>query len=79
MLVIFVFPVTSIAQQTKDGYNKLYYPNGKISSEGTIRNGKPDGYWKNYYENGKLKSEGNRKDFKLDSFGNFIPKKVYCI
>jgi uncharacterized protein len=63
------------AQETKDGYNKLYYPNGKMSSEGTIRNGKPDGYWKNYYENGKLKSEGNRKDFKLDSLWKFYNEK----
>jgi antitoxin component YwqK of YwqJK toxin-antitoxin module len=68
-------PFKSIAQDTKDGFNKLYYPNGKLSSDGTIRNGKPDGYWKNYYENGKLKSEGNRKDFKLDSLWKFYTEK----
>jgi len=68
-------PMLTSAQQTKDGYNKLYYPNGKISSEGTIRDGKPDGYWKNYYENGRLKSEGNRKDFKLDSLWKFYNQK----
>jgi uncharacterized protein len=68
-------PVISIAQDTKDGFNKLYYPNGKVSSEGTIRDGKPDGYWKNYYENGLLKSEGNRKDFKLDSLWKFYSEK----
>jgi len=54
-----------------DGYNKFYYDNGKISSEGTMKNGKPDGYWKTYLPNGKLKSEGNRKDFKLDSTWKF--------
>jgi antitoxin component YwqK of YwqJK toxin-antitoxin module len=75
LLLAFFFPVNTNAQQTKDGYNKLYYPNGKISSEGTIREGKPDGYWKNYYENGKLKSEGNRKDFKLDSLWKFYTEK----
>jgi uncharacterized protein len=68
-------PFVSIAQQTKDGYNKLYYPNGKISSEGTIKDGKPEGYWKNYYDNGKLKSEGNRKNFKLDSLWEFYTDK----
>ncbi len=76
------FPVVINAQsqnntsgQLKDGYNKLYYQNGHISSEGTIRDGKPDGYWKNYYENGRLKSEGNRKDFKLDSLWKFYTEK----
>ena len=46
-------PMLSIAQETKDGYNKLLYPNGKVSSEGIIKDGKPDGYWKNYYEKRK--------------------------
>ena len=64
----------SIAQDTtkiKDGYQKFYYPSGILSSEGTIRNGKPDGYWKSYYEKGKLKSEGNRKKFEIDSTWKF--------
>ena len=47
-------------------YQIYRYANDSISSEGTLRNGKPDGYWKTYYENGKLKSEGNRKDYLLD-------------
>jgi len=75
LLLVIALPFTSIAQETKEGYNKLYYPNGKISSEGNISNGKPDGYWKNYYENGQLKSEGNRKDYKLDSTWKFYNEK----
>jgi uncharacterized protein len=61
------------AQDTvrKDGYQKFYYQNGVLSSEGTMRSGKPDGYWKAYFENGKLKSEGNRKNFELDSLWRF--------
>lgn len=79
-IVIFIalaiyLPILSIAQETKEGYNKLYYPNGRLSSEGNIRDGKPDGYWKNYYENGRMKSEGNRKDFKLDSLWKFYNEK----
>jgi antitoxin component YwqK of YwqJK toxin-antitoxin module len=54
-----------------DGYHRYYYPNGILSSEGTMKDGKPDGYWKSYYENGHLKSEGNRKDFELDSLWKF--------
>jgi len=55
----------------KNGFQKFTYPNGKPSSEGLIRDGKPDGYWKSYHENGKLKSEGNREKFELDSLWKF--------
>lgn len=70
-----IFPARLLAQTVKEGYNKLYYANGKLSSEGTIRDGKPDGYWKTYYENGKIKSEGNRKNFLLDSIWKFYTNK----
>lgn len=73
------FPLLVAAQQKQDlnpnGYNKFYYPNGNISSEGTLRNGNPDGYWKNYYETGVLKSEGNRKEYQLDSLWRFYDAK----
>lgn len=49
-----------------NGYNVFFYPNGTMSSEGNMRDGKPDGYWKTYFENGQLKSEGNRIEFQLD-------------
>lgn len=54
-----------------NGYNSFYFANGKLSSEGTMRDGKPDGYWKTYWENGTLKAEGNRKNFELDSTWTF--------
>lgn len=54
-----------------NGYNKFYYENGNVSSEGMMRDGKPDGYWKTYYPNGKIKSEGNRKNFEVDSLWKF--------
>ena len=59
----------------KNGYNKFFYENGKISSEGYMKDNKPDGYWKNYYENGKPKIEGNRKNFLLDSTWKFYDQK----
>jgi antitoxin component YwqK of YwqJK toxin-antitoxin module len=55
----------------QNGYNKIYYPNGKVSSEGIMRNGKPDGFWKTYYPSGVLKSEGSRTNFLLDSIWVF--------
>ena len=40
---------------------QFFYPGGALSSEGTMKEGKPEGYWVSYYENGKIKAEGNRR------------------
>jgi antitoxin component YwqK of YwqJK toxin-antitoxin module len=50
-----------------DGFHKIYYPNGVVSSEGIIRDGRIDGFWKSYYVTGVIKSEGKRTNFLLDS------------
>ena len=74
VLFIWVQINNSTAQTTeavKDGFTKFYYPNGMVSSEGNMKEGKPDGYWKTYYENGILKSEGNRENGQLDSLWKF--------
>ncbi len=55
----------------KDGKVQFSYPNGQISSEGFMRDGKPDGYWKTYYVTGIPKSEGKRSNFLLDSVWTF--------
>lgn len=55
----------------EDGFHRFEYPNGTISSEGTIKEGKPEGYWKSYYVTGVLKSEGKRTNFLLDSIWVF--------
>ena len=73
LIILISFEVNA---QQKDsvnanGYNKFYYPNGVVSSEGTMRDGKPDGYWKTFNENGIMVSEGNRKNFELDSTWRF--------
>lgn len=56
-----------INEDLSDGFHQFKYPNGTVSSEGYLRNGKPDGYWKSYYVTGVLKSEGKRTSFLLDS------------
>ncbi len=69
LLCLFVgIPLLSFSQSDGDSLKKTvyYYENGKISSEGFLRNGKPDGYWKSYYRNANLKAEGNRVNFLLD-------------
>lgn len=60
---LFAFCASALAQN--DSIVQFRYPNGVLSSEGTLRDGKPDGYWKTYHQNGKLKSEGDRVDFEL--------------
>jgi antitoxin component YwqK of YwqJK toxin-antitoxin module len=81
ILEIFFLVVPSLlfAQSKQDinpnGYNKFYYDNGKLSSEGPMRDGKPDGYWKTYSMSGTLKSEGNRKNFQLDSVWKFYSEQ----
>lgn len=70
IVLLALIPVLLSAQQNiqlQEGYQQFRYPNGNISSEGYIRNGKPDGYWKSYYVTGILKSEGKRTSFLLDS------------
>ena len=65
----FMFGVEAFSQTEYQTYS---YPNGQISSEGTLRNGRPDGFWKTYYESGQLKSIGKRIDFLLDSTWVFL-------
>ncbi len=78
-IYLLLFPVALFAQPAQNiqpnGYNTFYYENGKISSEGTLRNGKPDGYWKTYSMTGVIKSEGNRKNFQLDSVWRFYNER----
>lgn len=75
-IILLFIPVAMFAQANQkvdnNGYNIFYYDNGKVSSEGTMRDGKPDGYWKTYSISGAIKSEGNRKDFQLDSVWKFF-------
>ena len=59
-------------QNLPDGYQRFTYPNGTVSSEGFIKNGKPDGFWRSYYVTGIKKSEGKRTNFLLDSVWVFF-------
>ncbi len=75
ILTMLLITASAIAQESisdnQDGHTVFYYPNGNISSEGHLVEGKPDGYWKSYYEDGTLKAEGNRRFFLLDSIWTF--------
>ena len=74
LIVIFLLTVivsTVYGQVNPNGFNTFYHENGKKSSEGPFRDGKPDGYWMTYNEEEILISEGNRKNFLLDSTWKF--------
>ena len=77
LFLILIFSLAVVKAQTDTALVpvKYNYPNGKISSEGFLRDGKPDGYWKAYYESGTLKAEGNRKNFMLDSLWKFYSEE----
>lgn len=55
-----------------NGYNRFFYPNKVLQSEGMLVNGKPEGIWKSYHENGILRSEGLRRVGKSDSTWKFF-------
>ena len=69
ILLLLSFGLSAYSQS---GYQQFTYPNGQVSSEGLLRDGKPDGLWKTYYESGQLKSIGKRTDFLLDSVWMFF-------
>lgn len=72
ILIIFgIHGYSQINEELKDGYQVFKYPNGTISSEGLIKNGKPEGFWKSYYVTGIKKAEGKYTSFKLDSIWLF--------
>jgi uncharacterized protein len=74
LFLVFLCKISSSQEKEslKDGYQVFKYPNGSVSSEGVIRNGKPEGLWKSFYVTGVMKSEGRRTNFLLDSIWLFF-------
>jgi uncharacterized protein len=75
LFVFFIFLYSILNGQEnstlQDGFQVFKYPNGAISSQGLIKNGKPEGFWTSYYVTGVKKSEGRRRNFMLDSIWIF--------
>ncbi|MCK5820823.1 MAG: hypothetical protein KAH17_03010 [Bacteroidales bacterium] len=75
VFIILIFLGAQLAIQAQNAsdikYEKFYYENGKVSSEGILRDGKPDGIWISYYRGGQIKSKGKRSNFLLDSVWKF--------
>jgi uncharacterized protein len=70
-ILVFIICAGQESSTVKDGYQIFRYPNGTISSEGMMKNGKPEGFWKSFYVTGVKKSEGRRTNFLLDSIWVF--------
>jgi len=70
-LSLYLNPVLAQDNTVSTGPVQFFYPNGQVSSEGMMSNGKPDGFWKTYYVTGIIKSEGKRVNTLLDSIWNF--------
>lgn len=55
------------------GQSKYYYLNGKIESEGQMKDSKRSGLWKDYYKNGNIEIES----MYVDGKGNGVYKSYY--
>ena len=71
MVVVMGVVFHANAQTPSDSLVRYYHPNGRVSSEGRLVDGRPEGYWKSYYETGVLRSEGGRSGSLLDSTWRF--------
>ncbi|MGB3150194.1 MAG: hypothetical protein WBB27_05980 [Maribacter sp.] len=55
-------------------YDKTYYKNGKLKSEGWLRYNVKTGYWKFYHENGKISEQGHYVYGKRENYWYFYNK-----
>lgn len=78
LILVFIFINTS-SQNNQNVFTQFFYDDGKVSSEGIMKNGKPDGYWSTYYNSGIIKSEGLRTNYLLDSTWTFYNNKEELI
>lgn len=72
---LFIALFSYFSAPAQDGFTQFFYPDGTVSSEGTLLDGKPNDYWKTFYPDGVLKSEGNRREFLLDSVWVFYSEE----
>ncbi len=69
VLLAFVFLSATVSEDNT--YEKSYYENGNLKSEGWLRYNIKTGYWKFYHENGKIASQGHYKYGKKEKYWYF--------
>ncbi|MGA9639445.1 toxin-antitoxin system YwqK family antitoxin [Flavobacterium sp.] len=57
LFLLLFFTILEFSEQKS--YSKMYYPNGKLQSEGWMNQNQKVDYWFYYYENGNKKEEGH--------------------
>ena len=75
-LVVFfsIFLILGFNESEDKTYDRTYYDNGKLKSEGWLRYNVKTDYWKFYHENGKIASQGPFAYGKEDGYWYFFDK-----
>ncbi|WP_209402272.1 toxin-antitoxin system YwqK family antitoxin [Pseudozobellia sp. WGM2] len=69
-VILTIFFLASFSEQNGT-YQKEYYDNGRLKSEGWTKNGIKVNYWKFYHPNGKLSEEGHFQNNKRIKYWHF--------
>lgn len=73
--LLFLTLVLSIGNLADEkNYDKTYYDNGNLKSEGWLRYNVKTDYWKFYHENGKISEQGHYKYGKREKYWYFYNK-----
>lgn len=77
LIVLLAFIFLSATVPGENTYEKTYYKNGKIKSEGWLRYNVKTGYWKFYHNNGNMESQGYFEYGKREKYWYFYtPNRV---
>jgi len=71
---LFIFFLLAFYPNQEKTYEKNYYENGKLKSEGWSRLNAKTGYWKFYHENGRISEQGHYKYNKREQYWYFYNK-----
>ena len=73
--LIIILVLISLSVSAQKTYQKTYFDNGNLKSEGWQKNNQKNDYWKFYYENGNIKKEGRFSKDKPIKYWYFYTKK----
>ena len=73
--LFYIILLISLSVSAQKTYQKAYFDNGNLKSEGWLKNDQKNGYWKFYYQNGNIKKEGRFSKDKPIKYWYFYTKK----
>ena len=71
IFILFAFVFITGFSSEDNTYQKTYYENGTLKSEGWLRFNVKTGYWKFYHETGKIASQGHYEYDKKEKYWYF--------